>query len=271
MVKIIFVCVETVYIGIVYYLSVIVNDVQAYCELFYCVLNDASGNGIIDVNLKRGGISVYRNILFDLDGTLTDPGIGITASVSHALVRFGITPPHKSELYKFIGPPLGESLMKYFGMTKEESVLAIEYYREYFRVKGIFENEVYSGIPEMLKYLRDSGCRLLVATSKPEVFAVKILEHFGLAEYFDVIAGADLEGKRGAKADVIRDALGRAGIKELSECIMVGDRLHDIEGAEQAGICSVGVLWGYGSRAELTAAGAKYIAENIGDIPMIVL
>lgn len=213
---------------------------------------------------------MYKNVLFDLDGTLTDPGEGITASVAYALNKLGITPPPREELYKFIGPPLGESFMKYYSLSEDEARVAIEYYREYFKPRGMLENKVYPDIPKLLKALRAQGLRLIVATSKPEVFAVTILEHFGLAEHFDLIAGSDLSGTRILKADVIRDALCRCGITALDECIMIGDRLHDVEGAAEVGIDSVGVLWGYGSHRELTEAGAVYIAESVFDIMKIL-
>ena len=135
---------------------------------------------------------MYKYIFFDLDGTLTDPGEGITNSVAYALTRFGIEVPERSELYKFIGPPLKESFAKYYGMSPEESTLALKYYREYYADKGIFENAVYDGVVETLSAIRESGRRVIMATSKPDVYAERILEHFGLLEYFDFVAGADM-------------------------------------------------------------------------------
>ncbi len=209
---------------------------------------------------------MYSVILFDLDGTLTDPAEGITNSVSHALRRFGITPPERGELLKFIGPPLKDSFMKYYGFTEEEAHLAIEYYREHFRPVGIFENEVYEGVREMLEAVKSSGKRLLLATSKPEEFARRILVHFGLDGYFDFAAGATMDTSRVAKADVIRYALDTVGITDVRSCLMVGDRSHDIVGAAENGLDSVGVLYGYGDRDELESAGATYIAETVADI-----
>lgn len=214
---------------------------------------------------------MYEAILFDLDGTLTDPAEGITNSVAHALAKRGITVEDKRTLNSFIGPPLTESFEKYYGMVHEEAIAAVEDYREYFKPKGIFENEVYEGIPEMLAELKEAGKRLIVATSKPEVFAKRILEHFSLDCFFDYIAGATLDGSRIKKSDVIKYALDMCGITDTDKCIMIGDRLHDVEGAKQCGMRSIGVLWGYGSRGELEESGADFIAKNVGDIVKIVI
>lgn len=208
----------------------------------------------------------YNIVLFDLDGTLTDPGIGITNSVMYALKKYGIEVSDRTQLYSFIGPPLTDSFEKYYSFSKEQAKQAVEYYREYFKVTGLFENTVYEGIEELLQNLKKAGKKLLVATSKPEVFAVKILEHFDLAGYFDCIAGADLEGTRGKKGDVIRYALETCGIIDVSNVIMVGDREYDVIGAREVGMDCIGVLFGYGDRQELEAAGAVYIAETVEDI-----
>lgn len=208
----------------------------------------------------------YEYILFDLDGTLTDPAAGITNSVLYALKKFGIEVDDRSELHKFIGPPLWDSFEKYYGFSKDEAKTAVEYYREYFREKGMFENLVYDKIEYLLKLLKDKGMILIVATSKPEVFARQILEHFGLAEYFTYIAGSNLDGTRVKKGEVIKFALESCGIMDLSKAIMVGDREHDIIGAKEAGIKSIGVLFGYGDRNELENAGADFIAETVSDI-----
>lgn len=213
---------------------------------------------------------MYSTILFDLDGTLTDPGRGITNSVAYALEKRNITVPDKTELYRFIGPPLADSFAKFYGFSDEECQTAIEYYREYFKDRGIFENEVYEGVPEMLRELTAAGKRIILATSKPEEFAVRILDHFELAKYFDFAAGATMDGARSKKADVIRYALDSCGITDVSSCAMIGDREHDILGAAAVGMDSVGVLWGYGSPKEFEAAGAVYTAENVGDILKLV-
>ena len=212
------------------------------------------------------------HILFDLDGTLTDPGMGITNSVMHALARFGITVSDRSELYRFIGPPLMDSFMEYYGFTEEQATEAVRVYREYFADKGWAENTVYEGIEAMLSELVAAGKTLLVATSKPQVFAERILVHFGLDKYFTHICGVALQAPRGySKADVIRDALDRSGVTDCSAAVMVGDRHHDIDGAKAVGLESVGVLYGYGDRAEHEKAGAEAIAESVAELKKILL
>ncbi len=213
----------------------------------------------------------YNVVLFDLDGTLTDPGEGITNSVAYALEKYGITVEDKTQLYKFIGPPLHESFEKYYGFSKDESLKAVECYREYYRDKGIFENIVYDGVENLLKKLCDSGKKIVLATSKPEVFAKKILRHFGLSDYFFFEAGANLDGSRTNKADVIEYALENSGIVDKSAVVMIGDREHDIIGANKNGIDSIGVLFGYGSREELEKAGATYIAETVEEIAEFII
>ena len=209
---------------------------------------------------------MYDIILFDLDGTLTDPGIGITNSVAHALAHWNIEVSDRAELYKFIGPPLSDSFMHYYGFSEEDAIHAIAVYREYFSVKGLYENEVYPGIPELLKSLKAQGKTVVLATSKPEKFAVEILRHFGLYDYFDIIAGASMDESRNKKADVIAYAISQMNAPDLSHVIMIGDREHDILGAKQMGIDSIGVLYGYGDRPEHEKAGATYIAEKVEDI-----
>lgn len=205
-------------------------------------------------------------ILFDLDGTLTDPGEGITNSVAYALDKYGITVDDRSSLNTFIGPPLHESFQKYFGFSILQSFDAVTKYREYYRDRGIFENRVYDGIPELLCKLKNSGKTLIMATSKPTVFAERIAEHYGFRKFFDIIVGSELDGKRVDKAEVIEEALKEAGSPEKSDCVMVGDRLHDIAGAEKNGIFSVGVLYGYGSYEELCKAGANKIIESVSSL-----
>lgn len=208
----------------------------------------------------------YDVILFDLDGTLTDPGIGITNSVMHALKKYGIEVEDRTELYKFIGPPLNESFEKYYGFSHEEAMQAIEYYREYYRVNGIYENLLYDGVEDLLKTLYENGKIIILATSKPEVFAKEILRHFGIEKYFSYIAGSNLDGTRVAKADVIEYALKEAGVADKSLAVMVGDREHDIIGAKKNGLDSIGVLFGYGSRTELENAGADYFSATVTDV-----
>lgn len=209
---------------------------------------------------------MYNTILFDLDGTLTDPGIGITNSVAYALNKFGISVDDKTELYKFIGPPLKDSFMKYYGFDQNKALLAVDYYREYFSEKGIFENKIYDGVQEVLSDIKNSGRKIALATSKPELFAKQILDYFNLTEYFDFVGGATMDSSRNTKGDVINYTLQNLKIKDLSTVVMVGDREHDIIGAKQAGIDSIGVLFGYGDRKELENAGAVYIAKTVKEI-----
>ena len=209
---------------------------------------------------------MYETVLFDLDGTLTDPGLGITNSVMYALKKFNIEVEDRASLYKFIGPPLRESYAKYYHLSDEEITRAVAYYREYFSVKGIYENELYEGIAEMLEQIKDSGRKVVLATSKPEEFAAEILRYFHIDHYFDFVAGSTMDGARVRKADVITYALESYGITDLSLAVMVGDREHDILGAKEIGLDSIGVLYGYGSREELQSAGATYLAEQVTDI-----
>ena len=191
---------------------------------------------------------MYQLVLFDLDGTLTDPGVGITNSVAHALKKFGLAVPERAALYKFIGPPLHESFERYYGFSQEQAQTAVAYYREYFREKGIYENFVYDGVEELLKALRGAGRTLAVATSKPEVFAKQILEHFHLDPYFTYVAGANLDGTRTRKDQVIACALRGCGVEAPAAAVMVGDREYDIWGARKQGLDSIGVLYGYGGQ-----------------------
>ena len=214
----------------------------------------------------------YHTILFDLDGTLTDPKEGITKSVAYALQHFGIQVENLDSLTCYIGPPLAVSFPEYHGISEEDTPTAVAKYRERFSDVGWAENLVYDGIEPLLAALKQAGKKLLVATSKPEVFAVRILEHFGLNGYFDLICGAPMHAPKGhGKADVIRDALERAGISELSGAIMVGDRLHDVEGAHKIGLPCIGVLYGYGDREEMEACRADYIAEDVEALRAMLL
>ncbi|MBR5091441.1 MAG: HAD family hydrolase [Ruminiclostridium sp.] len=209
---------------------------------------------------------MYNYLLFDLDGTLTDPGVGITNSVMYSLEKFGINETDRTKLYKFIGPPLKESFKCFYGFSDEQSELAVRYYREYFREKGMFENKVYDGIPDVLRQLKEKGKKLIVATSKPEVFSVEILRHFELYDHFDFVAGATMDDSRSKKADIIGYALERCDIADKRSVIMIGDRKQDIIGAAENGLDSIGVLFGYGSPGELKEAGATYIANSPADI-----
>lgn len=205
---------------------------------------------------------VYKICLFDLDGTITDSAPGIVNSVIYALKKFGIKETDREKLLQFIGPPLTESFHRFYGFTEEDGWKAVEYYREYYAEKGIFECTVYEGLEDALKKIKESGRKILVATSKPEVYAKRIIEHFGLTKYFDYIAGMELDGGRGTKARVIEYALETCKIKNRDEVLMIGDREYDVFGAESLGIDCVGVLYGFGSREELENAGAKYIISR---------
>lgn len=209
---------------------------------------------------------MYKTVLFDLDGTLTDPGIGITNSVMYALEKFGIKTEDRTSLYKFIGPPLKESYAKYYHFSEEDINRAVVYYREYFSEKGIFENVLYDGMAEVLDRIKGSGRKIILATSKPDKFAIQILEHFGIDQYFDFVAAATMDENRTGKAEVIAYAIESCKITDLHSTVMVGDRENDILGAKAFGIDSIGVLYGYGSREELQNAGATYLAENVEDI-----
>lgn len=215
----------------------------------------------------------YDVFFFDLDGTITDSSLGITNSVMYALKKFGITETDRTKLYKFIGPPLTDSFREFYGFSREEALLGVKYYREYYQDKGIYENLVYDGFEEMIKTLKAAGKMTVVATSKPEPYANRIIEHFGLACYFDYVAGMELSGGRATKAEVIRYAFGLCGL-EKDKCedrervLMIGDRKHDVIGAKEVGIDCLGVLYGFGSREELEEAGADYIALAVEDILM---
>lgn len=210
----------------------------------------------------------FKYILFDLDGTLTDPALGITNSVKYALEKFGIE-AERRELYKFIGPPLVDSFMEFYGFDYEKAVEALRLYREYFSVKGIFENSIFDGVEEMLKNLKANGKKVILATSKPEKYAIQILEHFKIEKYFDFVAGATMDEKRNRKEDVIEYAISEFGVKDTEKAVMVGDRKYDIEGAHAFDLKAVGVLFGYGSAEEL--ADAEYLAEDIDALSKILL
>lgn len=214
---------------------------------------------------------MYHTVLFDLDGTLTDPGVGITNSVVYALKKYGINVSDRTELYKFIGPPLQESFEVFYGFSESQAKEAVGYYREHYSKTGIFENKVYEGLEDALKALKDSGKRLVVATAKPELFANQILGHFHLAEYFSFVAGANMDGTRTKKDEVIAYALESCQLTDHSKVVMVGDREHDVIGAAKFGIDTIGVLYGYGTKEELDTAGAAYLAKTPSDICKVVL
>lgn len=204
----------------------------------------------------------YKNIIFDLDGTLTDPKIGITKSVAYALKSYGIEVSDLDTLCSFIGPPLIHSFKKYYGFEDADCLKLVDTYREYFSVTGKFENEVYDGIPELLEYLTQNGYRLFVATGKPEVFAIEILKHFSLDKYFERIRGIDLSEEHISKADVIGRVLDEFSL-DTNETVMVGDRCFDVDGALEKNIECIGITYGYGDREELEKADAKFIFDSV--------
>lgn len=213
-----------------------------------------------------------KYILFDLDGTLTDPKEGITKCVRYALGHFGIHEENLDSLTEFIGPPLEVSFAKYYNMNDEDVELAVAKYRERFRDVGIFENGVYDGIIDMLEALKNDGKILALATSKPDVFAVRIVSEYGIAPYLDVLSGGRIGGSCD-KADVIMQALTQLGItgEKKADVIMVGDREHDIIGAKRCGIESVGVRFGYARDGELEEAGADYIVSSPDELKELLL
>jgi len=205
-------------------------------------------------------------ILFDLDGTITDPKVGITKSVQYALAHFDIHIQDPDELCKFIGPPLRDSFSEFYGLSAEQSELATAKYRERFTTTGIYENEIYDGMEALLKHLKSSGKTLLLATSKPTVFADRVLKHFNIDKYFSFISGSELNGERSDKFEVITYALENAGISDLNRCVMIGDRKFDIIGAKGVGMSSIGVLYGYGDKEELEAAVADHLARDVTEL-----
>lgn len=213
----------------------------------------------------------YHTVLFDLDGTITDSGPGIMNCVRYALEKSGMPEADESELRAFIGPPLHEQFRDFCGITDEQAEEMVRLYRERYSGTGIFENRVYDGVIPMLESLKEAGVRILLATSKPKKFAKIIADHFAFAEYFDFIGGANMDGTRTAKQEVIEYVLESCGVSDRTDLIMVGDRRYDIEGAKKAGLASMGVLYGYGSREEIEAAGPDLIAETPADIAALIL
>lgn len=205
----------------------------------------------------------WKTILFDLDGTLTDPRLGITTAAATALRHFGIEEAPEN-LTKMIGPPLHGAFQEFYGLSPLQAEEAVRQFRLYYNDRGWKENVPYGGICEMLADLQRAGKTLIVATSKPEPTAIRVLKHFDMAKYFTLICGAPFSPPEASrKACVIRDALKRAGIETLDGAVMVGDRRHDIEGAHEVGLSAVGVLYGYGSLTELQSAGADHITETV--------
>lgn len=209
-------------------------------------------------------------IFFDLDGTLTDPMTGICKSAARALSHFGIEKDY-TELTYFIGPPLMDTFMERFHLTQEEAKEAVRVFREYFIPTGIYENEIYPGIEEMLAHLEKEGKYLAMATSKPEPMAETVLRHFGIRQYIRLLAASTIDETRTKKSEVLQYAIEQSGLTDIADAIMVGDRCYDVAGAKAVGMQCIGVLYGYGSREELEEAGADYIVESVAELEELLL
>lgn len=210
--------------------------------------------------------SRFKYILFDLDGTLTDPREGITKSVQYALHSYGIEEPDLKALEPFIGPPLADSFMEFYGFSQEDARQAVVKFRERFQVTGLYENKIYPGMEKLLERLWKEGRRLAVASSKPQVFVEKILKHFGIEQYFEVVVGSELNGAREKKEEVVEEALHRLfknRTRDLERTVMVGDRKFDVEGGKRFGLKTVGVSYGYAGKGELEEAGADYVVGSV--------
>ncbi len=209
-------------------------------------------------------------ILFDLDGTLSDPKVGIVKSLRYALSKFGITDESDETLVSFIGAPLYLFLQEQYSMNEEQAQRAMEFYREYYSETGIYENTVYPGIPDLLKRLRDGGKTLCVATLKPVVFAERVLEYFELRPCFDHVAGPDLRPEGLTKTEIIGQALASMKNIPTDKTVMIGDREHDVIGARQNGIASIAVAYGYGSMEELQSAGPDHMAASVEELARLL-
>lgn len=210
-------------------------------------------------------------ILFDLDGTLTESGEGITKSVQYALEQMGKPEKDLSKLQVFIGPPLIQQFMKYAGFSKEEAVQALHHYRQRFATKGLFENWLYPGVEEMLQELSNKGYILAIASSKPEFYILQILEHFQMSTYFKEVVGATMDEKRTAKDEVIAEALQRLSIVNKENVVMVGDKEHDIFGAKTHQIPCIAVTYGYGTKEEIENAGPDQIVHSVQELKEYLL
>ena len=211
-------------------------------------------------------INKNKYIFFDLDGTLTDPAEGITNSVMYALRHFGIHVTDRRELYPFIGPPLSDSYAKYYGFTAEQSEKGVNLFREYFQDKGIFENMPYPGMLELLAELHQLGCKLVVTSSKPQLFVERILAHFDMAKYFHAVCGATMDEKTSMKPIIIRNALDICPEAGADNTIVVGDHALDVIGAHENGLPACAVLYGYGADEEIATAKPEYTAHTVADV-----
>lgn len=215
-------------------------------------------------------MKTYNIILFDLDGTLTDPKVGITKSVAYALAKFGITVDDLDSLIHFIGPPLPDSFKKFYKFSDKQAKQAVAYFREYFSVKGLFENRLYPGIPNLLNDLQSNGKKLILATSKTTVYAQRILDYFDINEYFYFVAGSNYDLTRVEKSNIISYAISRLDGCQNSEIVMVGDHPEDIYGAHENRVDSVGVTYGYGKRVDLESAKPKYLVHSIEELKTLI-
>lgn len=229
-------------------------------------------------NAKEGKENrMFQYCLFDLDGTLTDSREGITKCVQHGLKCIGIEEPDLKKLEAFIGPPLLDSFMGIYGLDEEIAKRAVAYYRERFAPIGIYENKLYEGVPGMLEKLKKAGIHLAVASSKPEIFVRRVLAHFDIEKYFEVVVGSELDGRRGTKEEVVEEALRQLGVLDLLPlqrlkcCVMIGDRKFDIQGAKAYGLTAVGVRFGFAPEGELEAEGADHIAETVEELTRLLL
>jgi phosphoglycolate phosphatase len=215
-------------------------------------------------------MKTYKVILFDLDGTLTDPQVGITKSIQYALAKFDIEEQELDKLTPFIGPPLVDSFKAYYGFNDEQAWRAREYYREYFAVKGIYENGLYEGIHELLAGLSRQGKKLIVATSKPTLYAEEIVRHFGLVTFIELVVGSNMDGTFTDKQEIIEHIVAELSCRDKKQLVMVGDRKYDIIGARKAGVDSIAVGYGYGTREELAREKPTYLAETVRDLARIL-
>ncbi len=209
-------------------------------------------------------------MLFDLDGTLTDPLDGIANSLAYALERLGRPPVDRATVARLIGPPITEGYMRVLGMTTAQAEETLVLYRQYFSERGLYENVLYDGILELLRQLAHAGVRCAVATSKADVYAERIIEHFGMAMSFEFVGGSSLDRVRSTKADVIQHTMRTIGADPITT-VMVGDRSHDVVGAAEHGLPCIGVLWGYGSARELRDAGALAVAATPAELARLLL
>lgn len=208
----------------------------------------------------------YSVVLFDLDGTLSDPKIGITKSVQHALQKAGVMVNDLDELEPFIGPPLQVSFQEIYGFNDTQITRAIRDYRERFTERGMFENKLYEDIPALLAHLKQQGYILTIATSKPTVFAEQIIKYFQLESYFDLVVGSHLDGSRSAKGEIIAEVLQQLDSYPKDQFIMIGDRKYDLIGARENQIDAIGVTYGFGSLEELKNEEATYIVDHVNDL-----